>query len=56
MENLYNVKMENPHLWLFAYFKNIKPFKTGKISSLLKLPKTNPELFWYYHWDVILKL
>lgn len=56
MENLYNVKMENPHLWLFAYFKNIKPFKTGKISSFLKLPKTNLELLWSHHWDKIFNL
>lgn len=48
--------MENPHLWLLAYFKNIKPLKMSKISSFLKLPKTNLALLWSQHGDEIFNL
>lgn len=48
--------MENPHLWLSAYFKNIKPLKMSKISNFLKLPKTNLALLWSNHWDEIFDL
>lgn len=56
MENLYNVKMENPHLWISAYLKNMKPFKTGEISSFLKLPKTNLALLGSNYWHEIVNL
>lgn len=46
-------KMENPHLWLSAYFKNIKPFNMGKISRFLKLPERNLALLRSNHWDEI---